>query len=78
LQVLKLKPTPLTDEEKQLIADSPTIDTLLPRPTPEEQKAFIESRILGGGEVTEKKEAGQGTSSTDQSALDDFDDDIPF
>jgi len=44
-QPLKCKPTPLTDEEKELIAESKSIDELLPRPTPEQQKESLE-RII--------------------------------
>lgn len=42
LQVLKCKPAPLTDEEKELVANMKPIDDLFPRPTPEDQKAFLD------------------------------------
>jgi len=44
-QPLKCKPSPLTDAEKELIAESKAIDELLPRPTPEQQKESLE-RII--------------------------------
>lgn len=39
---LKLKPTPLTPEQKEVVAEMRPIDELVPRPTPEQQKEFIQ------------------------------------
>ena len=36
----------LTDEEKALVADSGTLDDMFPRPTPDQQREFIESKCL--------------------------------
>jgi hypothetical protein len=47
VKVLKLKPAPLTDEEKELVAEMTPIDKQLPRPTPEDQKRFIDRYVLG-------------------------------
>lgn len=41
LQVLKCKQKPLTDEEKEEVNATPSIDEMLPRPTPEEQKKAL-------------------------------------
>lgn len=43
LQVLKLKPRALSEEERTLIANAKTIDELVPRLTSDEQKAFLDS-----------------------------------
>jgi len=43
LQVLKLKKRALTEEERNIIANAPTIDELVPRPTAEEQKELLDS-----------------------------------
>jgi hypothetical protein len=50
VKVLKLKPEPLTDEEKELVAEMTPIDTQLPRPSPEDQKRFIDRYVLGTNE----------------------------
>ena len=42
LQVLKLKPRALSEEEKTMVANAKTIDELVPRLTPDEQKAFLD------------------------------------
>lgn len=39
---LSCKELPLTDEQKKEVAETPTIEEMFPRPTPAEQKAFIE------------------------------------
>lgn len=43
LQVLKLKPRALTEAELAVVASAKSIDELVPRPTPEEQKEFLDS-----------------------------------
>lgn len=47
LSVLRCKKRPLSDEERQILAEAADIDTLVPRPTADEQKKFIEESILG-------------------------------
>jgi hypothetical protein len=42
LQALKCVKRPLTDAEKELIAEAKSIDEQLPRPTPDAQKALLE------------------------------------
>ena len=42
-QPLKCKPEPLTDEEKALIAEAPSIDEILPRPSAEAQKILLDT-----------------------------------
>ena len=46
LQVLKCKNRELTDEEKEAIKELPEIDSVIPRPSADQQKDFIESRVL--------------------------------
>lgn len=48
LQVLKCKPRPLTDKERETIADLKSMDVVLPRPTAEAQKALLEKLQSGG------------------------------
>lgn len=48
VQPLKCKPRPLTEEEKKAVADMTTIDSLFPRPTPDQQKEFLEKVAAGG------------------------------
>jgi hypothetical protein len=42
LQVLKCKPRPLTDEEREAIADLKSMDEVMPRPTPAQQKELLD------------------------------------
>lgn len=42
LQPLKCKPEPLTETERELIANTPTIDEIMPRPTAAAQKILLE------------------------------------
>lgn len=49
LQVLKCKPSSLTDEQKALLAELKSIDEIVVRPTPDEQKEYIETNLLGDG-----------------------------
>lgn len=53
LQVLRCKTKALTDEEKAKIAESPDIDELMPRPTPEDQEKIMQERVLGNPNVDE-------------------------
>lgn len=56
-QPLKCKPRPLTDEERDAIANAKSIDELLPRPTADAQKELLD-RIMNqaGDEVDESIE----------------------
>jgi hypothetical protein len=80
---------PLTAEELALVAEMKSIDEMMPRMTPEEQKAFIESAWINGEEENHDREAVNELGSKEESdaakiAADnikksgDFDDDIPF
>lgn len=64
LDQLGCKKMPLTDEQKEEVANSPTIDAMFPRQTPEEQKAFIEKVWFS----TEPEE------EADEEVVDEFDD----
>jgi hypothetical protein len=57
----------LTDEEKALVDEMPNIDELVPRPTAEQQKAFIENAWLSKEE-----------ENVDEEVADEFEKDIPF
>ena len=48
---------PLTEEELEMIAEQAPIHEVAPKRTPEEQKRFIEEKILGGGDEDEDAEA---------------------
>lgn len=48
LQPLRCKKRPLTPEELELVADLKPIEEIVPRPTADQQKAFLE-RIKSGG-----------------------------
>ena len=43
LQVLKLKSRALNEAELELVNNAKSIDELVPRPTPDEQKAFLDN-----------------------------------
>lgn len=47
---LELKKEPLTDKQREAFEKVKPIDGIIPRPTSEEQKAFIEANWVGGGE----------------------------
>jgi len=59
----------LSDDEMEIIKDIKSIDAIIPRPTAEAQKAFIDQAWLSGAE--EEK-------NVDPAAVDELDDDIPF
>jgi len=70
LKPLRCKTRALTEEEKTTVAAMPDIDTLVPRPTAEEQKEYIQKVFFSAGE-------------TDESAADEADenkewDDTPY
>ena len=75
VQQLKLKPAPVSDEVKALIAEAPSIDEQFPVPTPEQQLQFLKDRILAEEGNTED-EMGEFDDNKDETK--DFDDDIPF
>lgn len=56
-QPLKCKPRPLTDEERDAIANAKSIDELLPRPTADAQKELLD-RVMNqaGDEIDEEVE----------------------
>ena len=54
---LKLKPTPLTAEQKEILKDMKPIEELVPRQTPEQQKAFIEQAWFSEPETNVSNEA---------------------
>lgn len=61
LQALKCKARALSDDERALIAELKPIDEIVPRPTPDEQKAYIESNVIGdGGEEVAPEGMGEG------------------
>lgn len=53
LQALKCKPRPLTDSEQSLVAGLKSMDEILPRPTADQQKTFLESVAEESGVPTE-------------------------
>lgn len=69
LQVLKCKKRALTEEEREAVEAMKPIDELVPRPTPEEQKAFIEKNWFTKEEEEE---------NNDDNVAEEFDDDIPM
>lgn len=50
LSVLKCKSRPLTEAEREVVAKEPDIDTKIPRPTADEQKALLEKITKGHDE----------------------------
>lgn len=53
----KLKPRPLTDAEREAIAESKSIEEMLPRPTADQQKELLE-KIRGGSSENVDEEVG--------------------
>jgi hypothetical protein len=52
LQALKCKPRPLTDEEREAIADLKSMDDVMTRPTPDAQKELLD-RVRNHGDETD-------------------------
>ena len=50
---------PLTDEERALVAEMTPIGELIPRPTPEQQKLFIERSLIPTDEEEEHEELAE-------------------
>ncbi len=67
LQPLKCKPTPLTAAEKALVAEASTVDEIMVRPTPEQQKASIENIL------SKLSEATNGADGADSEVESEFD-----
>ena len=65
LQVLKCKPSPLTDAQRELIKELKPIDELVARPTPEEQREYIEANLKDSGEAETAPAEMGGESSED-------------
>lgn len=54
LQVLKCKQRELSDSEKEMIADLKSMDDVMPRPTPDAQKALLDDIRDGDAENADK------------------------
>ena len=52
LQALKCKPRPLTEEEREAIADLKSMDDVMTRPTPDAQKELLD-RVRNHGDETD-------------------------
>jgi len=51
----KLKQRPLTDEEREIIANAKPIEELIPRPTPQQQKDLLEKLKNGSAEKPDEE-----------------------
>lgn len=74
VEQLKCKPRELSAEEKQAVAEMPDLDTLVPRNTPEEQKAFIEKNFgvgAAGAEIKDEDAADEDINAFDEDVVDD-------
>jgi len=71
LQVLRCKKRSLTAEERALLDEMKPIDELLPRPTAEQQREYIERMILKEGGDGGNDDTPEGMGGAD-------DDDIPY
>ncbi len=58
VEQLKCKPRPLSEEEREAVANMDPIDSLVARPTPEDQKAFVEKAFGVGAAGAEIKNEG--------------------
>ena len=67
LSVLKCKKRPLTEAEREIIANAKTIDEDIPRPTVAEVKATLE-KILAGG--APEDDAGEGSEAEREAVKD--------
>lgn len=61
---ISCKPQPLTDEQKEMVAEHRTISEVFPRGNYDDQKAFLLKYIVG-------------TPDTEEAEADDYDDDVP-
>ena len=64
LKVLRCKTDPLTDEQRELIKDLKSMDQVLPRPTPEDQKKLLEKLRSGDSAPDEQAEEVIGDEFT--------------
>jgi hypothetical protein len=58
LMVLRCKPRPLNDAERELIKDLKSMDEVLPRPTPQQQKDLL-TRLQNGSNENVDEEAAE-------------------
>lgn len=65
LQVLRCKPSPLTEEEKTMIAEFGDIDSHFPRPTVDQVRTLIH-RVLHGDENSSTEEQTEEGSSEEE------------
>lgn len=65
IQPLRCKVRPLTEAELELIKDLKPIEDIVPRPTPEQQKAFLEKLKNGGSAEPSSQDHSQGVDSVD-------------
>lgn len=80
LQVLKCKKLPLTEEQVEVLKNSPTIEEELPRPSSQEQQVFIKNNFL---HVEEKEEEDEKVAEEAIKEVGEYlghndDDDIPY
>lgn len=59
LQVLRCKPRPLNEAEKELLEKLKSMDEVLPRPTPEQQKELLERIKRGESENVDEEAADE-------------------
>lgn len=64
LETFDLEKAPLSDEDREIVDKMPDIEQVVRRPTPDDQKQFIEEKILDEQE--------------DEDAGEEFDNEIPF
>jgi len=69
LQPLRCKKRPLTEAELELIAELKPIEEIVPRPTADQQKAFLERLKNGSGE---QQAAAETDTATDVGSVDDL------
>ena len=60
LQQLKCKKAPLSDEEKEMLKEMKSLEEILPRPTPDAQKALLD-KIASGEDVETAPQAATAT-----------------
>jgi hypothetical protein len=58
LKQLRLKPRPLTDKEKELLAEVKSMDEVLPRPSAQQQRDLL-TRLQSGGSENVDEEAAK-------------------
>ena len=65
LSVLRCKKRALTDEELEIVNSAPSIDELVPRLTPEEQKKFLDESVMGEESGTDEDVPSELESADD-------------